>query len=217
MLELALKLLLAYACGSVMGALVVGRAYGVDIRTMGSGNAGGTNALRTQGLGFALCVVIVDVAKGWVAAAGLPRVVFPGLAPDPVLTVDTVTYGCAFAAILGHVYPVWWEFRGGKGAATLIGALCAAMPLGLVPIFGVWLIVVGLTGFVGLGTMCAALALPIFLLMKSGATANALAFAFAVAAFVVFTHRSNIRRMIERVEPRARRLWLGTYISSRGQ
>jgi glycerol-3-phosphate acyltransferase PlsY len=217
MLELALKLLLAYACGSVMGALLVGRAYGVDIRTMGSGNAGGTNALRTQGLSFAVCVVVVDVAKGWIAAAGLPPLALPGLAPDPVLSVDTMTYGCAFAAILGHVYPVWWEFRGGKGAATLIGALCAAMPLVLVPILVVWLIVVALTGFVGLGTMCAALALPVVVVMKPGATGPALAFAVAVAVFVVFTHRSNLRRMVTGAEPRARRIWLGTYLSRRDQ
>ena len=122
-MEFALKILLAYLLGSIVGSLVVGRLRGgVDIRKLGSGNAGGTNALRTQGPAFAIWVILIDIAKGWVAAALLPGFALPAVAPAPPTRRVWLPPVCGFAAILGHVFPVWHGFRGGKGVATLVGA-----------------------------------------------------------------------------------------------
>lgn len=209
MLELGLKTLLAYLLGSVMGALLIGRLRGVDIREQGSGNAGGTNALRTQGFAFALGVVVVDVGKGVLAAAVLPALVLPGAPPDPALSREWLAVACALMVVVGHVWPVWHEFRGGKGAATLIGALLALAPALLLPVLGTWLVVVVLTGYVGLGTMLATLAAPVALLLAAPpAPWPLLSFLCVMAAFVAWTHRSNIARMRAGNENRARRLWL---------
>src|SRR5690606_18163608 len=122
MLELGIKLLLAYLLGSAIGSLIVGRLRGgVDIRELGSGNAGGTNALRTQGKAFAAWVMLIDIGKGWLAAAVLPGLALPGIGIDAQVARQWLAVGCAAAAVLGHVYPLWFGMRGGKGAATLLG------------------------------------------------------------------------------------------------
>jgi acyl phosphate:glycerol-3-phosphate acyltransferase len=209
-MEFPLKVLLAYLLGSIVGSLVVGRLRGgVDIRKTGSGNAGATNALRTQGAAFALWVIVIDIAKGWIAAAALPGFELPGVAassPDLALWLPPA---CAFAAILGHVFPVWHGFRGGKGVATLVGAFAGIELVLLLPLFASWLAVVAVSGFVGLASITAALAIPIYLLMRDGAAFTpVMGFALACAALVVYTHRGNVRRMRAGNEPRARRLWL---------
>ena len=140
MLELATKSLIAYLLGAIMGSLVIGRlSGGVDIRRLGSGNAGGTNALRTQGALFALGVIVIDVRKGWFAARWLPNVSLPLLPIDPMLDRAWLTGACGLSAILGHIYPVWYDFRGGKGAATLVGVTLGTEPRLLLPALGVWL------------------------------------------------------------------------------
>src|SRR5208282_3524246 len=125
MLELGVKLLLAYLIGALLGSLILGRLRGVDIRSMGSGNAGATNALRTQGKLFGFLVLLIDIAKGMVAVRWLPAAVLPGIGIDPDLSREWLTVACGFAVIVGHVYPVWFDFRGGKGAATVIGVVAA--------------------------------------------------------------------------------------------
>jgi glycerol-3-phosphate acyltransferase PlsY len=212
MLELAIKAFLAYLLGSLMGALLLGAARGVDIRSLGSGNAGGTNALRTQGKLFALGVVVIDVSKGWIAAAVLPHWQIPFLTSDAILSRDELTVACAVAATLGHVYPVWWDFRGGKGAATLIGVLLGATPSALPPVLAVWLVTVMLTGYVGLSTMLAMVALPVVFGVRGDASTAMLNFAVLMAMFVIYTHRANIQRMRMGNENRARRIWIGTYL-----
>ncbi len=122
MLELGTKFLLSYFIGSLMGSLIMGHIRGgVDIRTMGSGNAGGTNALRTQGFAFALGVVIIDVGKGVIGAGIIPGLDLPFIGASPEVSWTWLTISCATAAVIGHVWPMWHGFRGGKGAATLIG------------------------------------------------------------------------------------------------
>jgi len=209
-MELPLKILLAYLLGSIVGSLVVGKvAGGVDIRKLGSGNAGGTNALRTQGPVFAIWVIIIDIAKGWVAAAVLPGLALPAVAPAPAIQAAWLPPVCAFAAILGHVFPVWHGFRGGKGVATLVGAFAGIELVLLVPLFATWFSVVTISGFVGLASILAACAIPIYLLMRDGAVLSpVMGFALACALLVIYTHRGNVRRMRAGTEPRARRLWL---------
>ncbi len=209
-MEFPIKILLAYLLGSIVGSLVVGKVRGgVDIRKAGSGNAGATNALRTQGAGFAIWVILIDIAKGWIAAAVLPRLGLPGVTSAPANQAMWLPAVCAFAAILGHVFPVWHGFRGGKGVATLIGAFAGIELTLLLPLFASWLAVVMVSGFVGLASIIAALAIPIYLLMRDGAVLSpAMGFALACVLLVVYTHRGNVRRMRSGTEPRARRLWL---------
>ena len=208
MLELAVKTLLAYLLGSLMGALIIGALRGVDIRQQGSGNAGGTNALRTQGKAFALGVVAIDIGKGWFAAGALPGLALPGVGLDAALGREWLAVSCAAAATLGHVYPVWWEFRGGKGAATLIGVVLGVAPAFLPAILAVWLLVVMATGFVGLGTILGVAALPAALAWKAPEDTPLLGFAVLMAAFVVYTHRSNIQRLLTGDENRFERAML---------
>jgi glycerol-3-phosphate acyltransferase PlsY len=206
-MEFGIKVLVAYLLGSVVGSLVVGRLKGVDIRKMGSGNAGATNAMRTQGVAFGIAVFIIDLAKGWLASGWLPGVALP-VAATPGLT-PWLAPACGFAAILGHVFPLWHGFRGGKGVATLVGAFAGLDFWLLLPLFVTWLAVIAVSGFVGLASIAAALALPLYLLARDGAQLSPeLCFTLACAALVVFTHRGNVRRMRAGTEPRARKLWL---------
>lgn len=210
MLELGVKTLLAYLLGSLIGSLLVGQLRGgVDIRKLGSGNAGGTNALRTQGWSFAAWVMIIDIGKGWLAAGLLAPMNLPGIGIDPQVDRDWLAVACATAVVLGHVYPVWYGFRGGKGAATLIGVLVGLKPAAILPVFGVWLAVVMLTGFVGLGTMLAVAFFPAYLVISEAQPSTAmLTFGCLMTLFVCYTHRGNIERMRAGTESRAKRLWL---------
>lgn len=208
MLELGLKTLIGYLLGSLMGALLVGAIRGVDIRELGSGNAGGTNALRTQGIWFAAGTVLIDVGKGWLAAGWLPQLEIPGVAMDPLIGRDWLAVCCAAAAVAGHVWPQFHGFRGGKGGATLAGALLALAPVLAAIAIGVWLLTMMLTGFAGLATITAAISIPAAMRLLGLESEALLAFSLAMAALVVFAHRSNIARMRQRTEPRVDRLWL---------
>ncbi len=201
MIVAASMVVLAYLLGSASGSLLVGRLRGgVDIRTLGSGNAGGTNAMRTQGASFAIPVLLIDVGKGWLATAALPA-----LMPD---APQWLPVACGLGAIVGHVFPVWHGFRGGKGVATLVGAVAGLAPVLLLPMLGTWLLVAIAFGYVGLASMAAAASLPFSALLLDVAPRGALiAFGLLVAGFIVYTHRGNLARMRRGREPRARRLW----------
>lgn len=203
MLELGLKVLLSYLLGALNGSLLLGRLKGIDIRKQGSGNAGGTNALRTQGKLFAAGVMLIDVGKGFIAPWVLPGLDLPGVPVDPAVHRDVLTLVCAAAAIFGHCYPVWFGFAGGKGAATAIGAMLAVAPGLLIPAGVIWLATFLLTGMVGLGTMLAAAAMPLYALF-TGITGreNLMIFLTWLAVFIVFTHRSNLRRILRGEENR---------------
>ena len=162
MLELGFKALVAYLLGSVIGSLLLGSLRGVDIRTQGSGNAGGTNALRTQGWAFALGVIVDRRGQGAACRRLAARLALPRSAIDPDVDREWLAVVCAAAVVFGHVYPVWYEFRGGKGAATLIGAVAVLAPMALLPVLLVWLAAVMLTGYVGLGTMLGTATLPLY-------------------------------------------------------
>ena len=198
-----IKVILSYLLGSIVGGLLVGRLRGgVDIRRLGSGNAGGTNALRTQGKAFAFWVMFIDIGKGWLAT----RVVAPFHATQPY---GWIAAACGIAVMLGHVYPLWYGFRGGKGVATLVGAALGLDPWLLLPMLATWLVAVVLFGFVGLASMLGALALAVAGAVGAGeARVPLVTFGVLSALLIAFTHRSNIARMRAGTEPRARRLWL---------
>jgi len=208
MLELGFKTLLAYLIGALLGSLIVGAMRGVDIRALGSGNAGATNALRTQGKFFGLLVFVVDVGKGVLVMNWLPHAVFPGIGLDPAVSREWLTLACGLAVVVGHVYPVWFGFRGGKGAATVIGVAAALDARLLLPLLLCWLVVVMVTGYVGLATMLAVVALAVAACALAPGDWPLFAFYAALAAFIVYTHRSNIARMRAGNEHRVRRLWL---------
>lgn len=215
MLELALKSLLAYLLGSAAGALVLGHVVGVDIRTLGSGNAGATNALRTRGPRFALGVLVIDLGKGIVGAALVPRFALPPA--DPAVSRLWLGAACAAAVVIGHVYPVWFGFRGGKGAATLIGALIGLAPAFALVIVLVWLGMLFGSGYVGLSTIVAACSAPLMLLTahalgygaKAASLPPLLCFAVFAALLTVFTHRANLARLRAGTEPKVRGLRRG--------
>jgi len=210
MLELGTKFLLSYFIGSLMGSLIMGQIRGgVDIRTMGSGNAGGTNALRTQGFAFALGVVIIDVGKGVVGAGFIPGLDLPFIGASPDVSRTWLTISCATAAVIGHVWPMWHGFRGGKGAATLIGTLIVLSPSIILPVLLTWLIVLGLSGFVGLSTMCAGIAAPIVIAITQLPDQQPVfIYCAGMAMYLIFSHRSNIARMRAGTENRVSRAML---------
>jgi glycerol-3-phosphate acyltransferase PlsY len=207
MLELGLKTLIAYLLGTLLGSLILGRLRGVDIRSMGSGNAGATNALRTQGKGFGLSVLILDIGKGVLAVLWVPALVLPGVGLDADVSRQWLALACGFAVIVGHVYPVWFGFRGGKGVATVVGVVGALEPRLLLPLLSCWFVVVLLTGYVGLASMLAGVGLVVAVYVFDPGDTPLLAFCILITAFVIFTHRVNIARMAAGTEHRAR-LWL---------
>lgn len=195
----ALSLIVAaYLLGSLSGSLLLGRLRGVDIRTQGSGNAGGTNALRTQGWKFALGVVLVDVGKG-ALAAWLALHFAPGMPAVAGLVV--------LAAALGHVWPLWHGWRGGKGVGTLFGGLLLLWPTAVPWLLLVWLLVLVCSGYVGLASVLAVSCLLPLSLWQDGPGLRS-GFALAAAALVWFTHRGNLRRLREGSESRFDRVHL---------
>ncbi len=186
-------LLCSYLLGSLSGSLLLGRMRGVDIRAAGSGSAGGTNALRTQGAWFALATVAIDIGQGalaaWLALRFLPAAM-PSWWP----------YACVMAAAFGHVWPLFHGFRGGKGAATLVGGIAVLWPQLLPPLLLVWLLSLLWTGYVGFSTILAGIGAFLTAVVWSAEPAR-LAFAAALAAFLVYTHRANIARLRRGEEP----------------
>jgi acyl phosphate:glycerol-3-phosphate acyltransferase len=208
-IEVTLKVAASYLIGSILGSLVLGRLTGRgDIRKVGSRNPGSTNALRAYGKVFALGVATIDVSKGWLATRIVPVLALP-LGPASSEVRAWMPAACGAAVMLGHAYPVWFGFKGGKAVATFFGAVLGLASRLVLPLLITWLAVIALTGFVGLASMVAAVLLPLFIAWAGVAIERPLqAFAIFAAVLVIFTHRTNIARMWAGHEPRARRLWL---------
>ena len=203
MIDLLVKVLLAYMLGSVSGSMVMGAFRHVDIRESGSGNAGATNAFRILGARFALAVAVIDVGKGFLAAWLFPHLDMAALG-EPV-SPELQMLACGFAAVVGHCYPVWHGFRGGKGAATAVGALILIEPIALLPVILTWMVVLVLTGWVGLATILAAVSvIPAFIWM--GVSIQQIWFGILMAAFIIFTHRSNIVNILNGSEYKFQRV-----------
>jgi glycerol-3-phosphate acyltransferase PlsY len=207
MLELGIKLIVAYLLGSLSGALMLGGLYGVDLRTVGSGNAGATNAMRAKGPGFAAWVALIDVLKGVIAATLVAGWMLPGVPIDPELPRAWIAPFCGAAAVVGHVYPWWFDMRGGKGAATLLGVYGALEPELIVPVVFVWLLTLTMTGYVGLATILAAAIAPIYVASAIDDPVL-LGFCVAMAIFIAYTHRTNIVRLRAGTEDRKERVML---------
>jgi len=201
--DLVWMMLLGYLLGSISGSLLLGRLRGIDIRAMGSGNAGGTNALRSVGRLFALLVVLIDIGKGIVAALLVPMLppVFGDQLPLAPASLGAL---CGLAAVCGHVWPVYFGFRGGKGAGTAVGVVASIAPWCILPLIVVWLVTLLGTGYVGLATMLAGVSLvPTMWLLGPEPLPPALgALAIVLAGLILFTHRSNLARLRSGTENR---------------
>lgn len=208
MLEALVKFALAYLLGNLMGGQIMGVLRGgIDLRQLGSGNVGATNALRTQGPRFALVVLLIDVLKGVVAALAIPALPWPagwsgGAAAAGLL--PWVGYACGVGVALGHCYPVTLGLRGGKGVATLAGVFGALMPLALPLMLLVFALVVLFTGLVSAATLAAAASALLWALWIAGhdPRSPAVLFTVAMAALVVFKHRYNLLRLLRGEEHR---------------
>lgn len=202
---LLLRIFVSYLLGSLIGSLVVGKIYGgVDIRTQGSGNAGSTNALRTQGKVFALWVMLIDVGKGLLAAGLVPRL----LAAPQVLSLEWTAAVCGVACIIGHVFPVFFGFHGGKGFATLLGVVVMLSWPALIATMIVWGLVLMLSGYVSVATLLAAGVVPLFALIVYGYKSSLFWFGVFMVLFIVYTHRKNIWRLAAGKENRFTRVML---------
>jgi len=207
---LGLKFLISYFLGSVMGALTIGRLFGnVDVRNQGSGNAGATNALRTQGFLFALAVAIIDIGKGILAILFVSKWHIALMTHEVQFNQEFIILTCASAAVIGHVFPIWHQFRGGKGAATLIGVYLIVAPLLVMVMLAAFILILILFGFVGLATIISSWSVAIFLLFNMGSLSNpSVIFSIMMAIFLTFTHRSNIKRMVSGEEPKNKKVMI---------
>lgn len=198
-----LGLIAAYLVGSLSPSVWLGKVFrGVDVRDHGSGNAGFTNVLRVLGPGLGIPVLLLDIAKGMVAvklATWLPL----GLATEELIMLWMIFYG--LAAILGHLFPLFTGFRGGKGVATGLGVVLIIFPYGALLSLGIFLVVFTISRYVSLGSILAGVSFPLFVLFMFHKKSIPLAiFAWTIAALVVFTHRKNIDRILKGTERRAR-------------
>ena len=190
-----LLLILAYLIGSIPTAVWVSQRYfGFDIREYGSGNAGATNSYRVLGSKWGTTILLLDMLKGMAAvqlAFLLPEYL------DSEWRMDNLQTCLGLAAVLGHIFPIWAEFRGGKGVATLFGMVLGISPWTAVSCVGVFLLVLYLTRFVSLSSILASIAFPIFILVVFNVE-NPLyrVFSISVALLVLLTHQKNIGRLL---------------------
>jgi acyl phosphate:glycerol-3-phosphate acyltransferase len=207
--DLLLKVLLSYLLGSLVGSQLVGRLKGVDIRRLGSGNAGATNALRTQGKSFAFAVLLIDLGKGVIAVRLIAPLLVPGLEPPPFYIASWEPAVCGLLAIIGHVYPIWHGLRGGKGVATLVGVVLGLDPTLMLPMLLTWFLAIMVFGYIGLASMLASASIPVYVALAGFEPGLSLTcFGVIATVLIVYTHRTNIARMRAHTEPRARKLWL---------
>lgn len=193
--------LLAYIAGSIPSAVWAGKLFhGIDVREHGSGNAGATNTVRVLGWKTGIPVLIFDLFKGWLAAM-LPE--FLKAADGGTEQMMALQIACGIAAILGHIFPLFAGFRGGKGVATTFGVLLALHPWMTLICAGIFLVVLLISGYVSLGSMTAAVMFPV-LLMTAFDTPSLLfkIFSVVVAVAIVVTHKENIGRLIRGEENR---------------
>ncbi|MCX6252831.1 MAG: glycerol-3-phosphate 1-O-acyltransferase PlsY [Bacteroidetes bacterium] len=195
----AIELILAYMIGSIPSAVIVGKIfYGKDVRDFGSGNAGATNVIRVLGMKAGIPVFIFDIFKGWFA------VQLATMFSDQGLSSDMISYlkiGLAIAVVLGHIFPVYVGFRGGKGVATLAGVGIALYPVALLIVLVIFILVILISGYVSLSSILASVAFPFIIFFLLGEREPGLVvLAIFVAVFIPLSHRKNIKRLLQGTE-----------------
>lgn len=204
-LLIAVFALAAYLIGSICSAVWIGKAYyGIDVRQHGSGNSGATNTFRVLGKKPGAIVMLLDIFKGWTATslAGF-LVIFSAVEPENLIVYQLI-YGAV--GVLGHIFPVYEKFKGGKGVATLLGMMLAIEPVVALMCIAIFVVVLFTSKYVSLGSMIAALAFPMLLLLVPRFHPDnpiLIIFGFILFAVVVLTHRKNINRLIAGEESKA--------------
>ncbi len=195
-LYIALEVISAYLIGSVASALWIGKlVYGIDIRQHGSGNAGATNVIRVLGYKAGIPVMMFDVFKGWLAVQLATWINPAGLQGDPLIYLRI---SMAIAVVLGHVFPVFAGFRGGKGVGTFAGVGIALFPLALLIVLGIFALVLAVTHYVSLSSIIGSIAFPFAVILISCERNPALVgLSVVVALFIPWTHRKNISRLLK--------------------
>ena len=189
-----IAIIVAYAIGSIPFALILARRWGTsDLRLTGSGNLGAANVWRATGATAGILVALLDILKG-AAGVAVAQGINGGAAAPAAAGV---------AAVVGHIYPVWLGFRGGKGVATSCGVFAVLTPLAVLPALGVFAVSVWITKYISAGSVLASLALPP-LAYATGSSGPIVTAAAVVAALVLFRHRSNLTRVRAGTEPRVR-------------
>ncbi|GAB6283538.1 MAG: glycerol-3-phosphate 1-O-acyltransferase PlsY [Ignavibacterium sp.] len=209
MLVLSLIVILSYLVGSIPNSIIVGKAVkGIDIRNFGSGNAGGTNVGRVLGWKYGILVILLDALKGIVAVVFVTRLFYldnmPFSNPTPFDDFTLVQIIAGLAAVLGHIWTIFANFKGGKGIATALGMLLIISTVDILVAFGVFVIVVALSKYISLGSISAAVAVPITLYLREHLfNANIsnyytlFPFVVALSLLVIFTHRKNISKLLK--------------------
>jgi acyl phosphate:glycerol-3-phosphate acyltransferase len=202
---------IAYLLGSIPTGYLVGMAKGIDVRTVGSGNIGATNAFRVLGTKAGILVLVIDALKGWLAVAVAPVVIHDLVAPSSPWDQSTRDYlqiTAGVVAILGHNYTCWLHFKGGKGIATTAGVLCALMPLTFAIALASWIIACLLTRYVSVASITAAVMLPIatlgvhFFTRFEGYSYRMIIVATVLGLLAIFKHKANIERLMNGTESR---------------
>ncbi len=213
MLNLFVIIILSYLVGSIPTSIIISKLVrGIDIRNYGSGNAGGTNVFRVLGWKYGILTIILDALKGAVVVIFIARlywdnVPFTNITPFDDFTLIQII--CGTFAVIGHIWTVFAGFKGGKGIATALGFLITLITIDMLLALAVFVIVVSLSRYISLGSLAAAVSVPVFLILRENVF-NAhiqsyntiLPFVFALVLLVIFTHRKNIGRLIQGNENR---------------
>lgn len=207
MLALAAILLLSYLIGSIPFGIIVAKRKGIDIKSHGSGNTGGTNVFRTLGPKYGLSVVVLDALKGVVAVVFISQlyyidpVVLNNQTPFQDITIIRIMAG--IFAIIGHIWSVFASFKGGKGVATALGMMLSITTVDMLIALGIFIIVVGVFKYVSLGSIMAAITVPLTLFIRENVFhaevqgyGTLLPFVLAVSFLLIYMHRTNIQRLL---------------------
>jgi len=192
-MELTICIIIAYLLGSIPTSIWIGKFfYNIDVRQAGSGSTGATNTFRILGSKAAVPVLFIDILKGFLAVK-LPLILFPVSFSE----ITEIQMLCGGIAAFGHIFPVFANFKGGKGVATLTGVILAISPMVLLFSFPVFILTLIITHYVSLGSILATVSIPFvyfFILKNTGQ--SFLFFSLALIAIIIYTHRQNILRLI---------------------
>ncbi len=195
-------LLVAYLVGSIPSAVWVGRTfYGIDVREYGSGNAGATNTFRVLGRKPGIAVLIMDIAKGFLAVKVAYLIGDYDSKSPEFIDFELALSVCG---LLGHIFPVYVGFRGGKGVATMLGILIGVHPQAALICAGVFVVTLFLTGYVSLSSMMSGVAFPVVIMVFYSTNSSINIFSLAVAILILVTHQRNIERILRREESRVK-------------
>lgn len=188
-------IIVSYLLGSIPWGLLVGKLFGVDLRQVGSKNIGATNAMRALGKPAGLVVLCLDTLKGFISAHWVPVWLCGLSVPEPVKLAS------GLAAVVGHNFPVWLRFRGGKGIATSAGVMLALFPVAVAICAAGWVVTLLVWKYVSMASLMAAVLLPVAIAITGGSP-TMIGFGATLCILAIYRHRANIQRLIDGTEPR---------------